>query len=159
EDGLGLHWLIAGPISMFIAYIPLIGTIIGFIAAIKFWGWEWYWAGLLFFGWAGFALVLAIGASFLEYIGSRAIEQAAFGIVNSWRYWTRSRSSFSRVPLETHCSPGGSITGKFARPPVFIQAVSRRPPENPRVRPYLVVAVTLVLLGASLSKTKLMRPS
>ena len=40
QDWIGLHWLIAIPISLFIGYLPFIGTIFGLFSAIQVWGWE-----------------------------------------------------------------------------------------------------------------------
>lgn len=61
-DGLvhwiGLHWLLAGALSLFLAYLPLVGSIVGFFGALKIWGWEWWQAGLLFFGVPAFGLAL-----------------------------------------------------------------------------------------------------
>ena len=53
-DGLE-HWFdISGGfafiLSGFIAYIPLVGTIAGFIGAMDVWGWSLLEAGALFFG-------------------------------------------------------------------------------------------------------------
>lgn len=45
--------------SIFVAYIPIIGGIVGALAAIEVWGWTWYFAVLLFF----FPIVLFIFAS------------------------------------------------------------------------------------------------
>lgn len=77
ESWLGLHWLIAIPVSLFIGYLPFVGTIFGLLGAIQAWGWEWYWAVLLFFGWMGLTFVLASGAMFAEYIQDRRAKKAA----------------------------------------------------------------------------------
>lgn len=45
--------------SIFVAYIPIIGGIVGALAAIEVWGWTWYFAVLLFF----FPIVLFVFAS------------------------------------------------------------------------------------------------
>jgi hypothetical protein len=58
-DALGLHWLIAAPAAALLASFPFVGTILGMLGAIRVWGWEWWQAGLLFFGWL--AVVVAIG--------------------------------------------------------------------------------------------------
>jgi hypothetical protein len=50
EDWLGLHWIIAGPLALFLAYFPLVGTIVGMFGAVSAWGWSWLQAGALFFG-------------------------------------------------------------------------------------------------------------
>lgn len=56
------HWLLATPISMFLAGMPIVGSICGCLGAIKVWGWEWWQAGLLFFWWPAFAaLGIAMG--------------------------------------------------------------------------------------------------
>lgn len=56
---LGLHWIIAGPLALLLAYLPLVGPILGMLGAVHYWHWAWWQAGLLFFG--GFALTLALG--------------------------------------------------------------------------------------------------
>ncbi|MEX0353013.1 hypothetical protein CRONO_07125 [Cronobacter sakazakii] len=50
ESWWGLHWIIAGLVAFFIAYIPVLGTIVGIVGAIDVWHWEWWQAGGLFFG-------------------------------------------------------------------------------------------------------------
>lgn len=50
ESWWGLHWAIAGPVAFIIAYIPLLGSIVGMVGAVDAWGWEWWQAGALFFG-------------------------------------------------------------------------------------------------------------
>ncbi len=66
-DGLvhwvGLHWLLAGALSLFLGYFPLVGSILGFLGATKVWGWEWWQAALLYFGIP--AVGLAIGGASL----------------------------------------------------------------------------------------------
>lgn len=59
ENWLGLHWIIAVIIALFVAYIPVVGSVLGVAGAIVGWGWEWWQAGLLFFG--GLALSFAFG--------------------------------------------------------------------------------------------------
>lgn len=48
-DWLGLHWIIAVPLALFLGFFPLVGSIFGMIGAINVWQWEWWQAGLLFF--------------------------------------------------------------------------------------------------------------
>lgn len=50
ESWWGLHWIIAAPIAFIISYIPLVGSIVGMVGAMDVWRWEWWQAGLLFFG-------------------------------------------------------------------------------------------------------------
>jgi hypothetical protein len=64
-DGIA-HWtgmstFFAGVVSFFLAGIPLLGTILGFIGAIEVWGWAWWQAGLLFFG--TFGVIIALGGA------------------------------------------------------------------------------------------------
>lgn len=67
-DGIA-HWMhipgfLAAFISAFLAYIPVIGTIVGVLGAVNSWGWEWYWAVALFVGpWATIALISLIAAA------------------------------------------------------------------------------------------------
>jgi hypothetical protein len=68
---LGLHWIIAIPVSLFLAYVPVVGTVLGCAGAINVWHWDVLWALLLFFG--GLALALGFGgvASLMSYLGGR----------------------------------------------------------------------------------------
>ena len=50
EYWLGLHWFFAALIALFIAWTPVIGTILGMVGAHYAWGWSWLLAFLLFFG-------------------------------------------------------------------------------------------------------------
>jgi cobalamin synthase len=50
EDWLGLHWIISAPLALFIAYIPVVGSIIGMFGAVTAWHWSWLHAAALFFG-------------------------------------------------------------------------------------------------------------
>ena len=51
EVGLGFQWLPAAFCALLIAYIPVVGTVAGFVGAMTGWGWEG--AAALFFGpWA-----------------------------------------------------------------------------------------------------------
>lgn len=59
EEWIGLHWLIAVPVSFFIAYFPLVGTVIGMLGAVTAWGWSWLAAFALFFG--PFLVVVTLG--------------------------------------------------------------------------------------------------
>ena len=53
-DGLALWFGISGIfaffLSIFITYIPIVGTIAGFKGAMVVWGWDFASAGVLFFG-------------------------------------------------------------------------------------------------------------
>jgi hypothetical protein len=72
---LGLHWLLAIILSVILAWMPLIGSILGFVGAMKGWHWDWWQAGLLFFGipLAGiiFALVSAGTAGIADWFARR----------------------------------------------------------------------------------------
>ena len=63
-DGLSYWWDISGFVayilSFFIAYIPLLGTIAGFIGAIDVWGWSMFNAGLLFLGPFAIAILISL---------------------------------------------------------------------------------------------------
>jgi hypothetical protein len=50
EHWLGISGFFAFILSGFIAYVPIVGTIAGFIGAIDVWGWNFLEAGALFFG-------------------------------------------------------------------------------------------------------------
>jgi len=48
QDWWGIHWLLSGFIALFLAYMPVIGTITGIMGAIKAWNWS-YTVAILFF--------------------------------------------------------------------------------------------------------------
>ena len=64
---LGLHWVIAGPISLFVSYIPIIGTSLGVIGAVSGWGWSWPKALALFFGPFVVIAAIALFSGVIEY--------------------------------------------------------------------------------------------
>ncbi|WP_260617791.1 hypothetical protein [Klebsiella pneumoniae] len=71
ESWWGIHWLIAAPVAFIISYIPLVGSIVGMIGAMDVWRWEWWQAGLLFFGGLVFAIACGGMSSFLEWLSFR----------------------------------------------------------------------------------------
>lgn len=46
----GLHWFFSGFVALFVCGIPVLGSITGFMGAVKGWGWSYLGAGILFFG-------------------------------------------------------------------------------------------------------------
>lgn len=72
EDWIGLHWIIAAPLAFFIAYMPLIGTVVGMFGAVTAWHWSWLQAGGLFFGPFVVIVVIAMGAGVLEKFSNRS---------------------------------------------------------------------------------------
>lgn len=63
---IGLHWIVAAPMALFIAYIPLLGTVAGVLGAVYGWGWHWVEALALFFGPMAVIFVIAIPVIFLS---------------------------------------------------------------------------------------------
>lgn len=57
---LELSPLISFPASACVAYFPIVGQILGYISAVKVWGWEWWQSGLLFFWWLVLPLLMGI---------------------------------------------------------------------------------------------------
>jgi len=72
EDWIGLHWIIAGPLAFFIAYMPLVGTVVGVFGAVTAWHWSWMQAGGLFFGPFVVIVAIAMVAGVLEKFSSRS---------------------------------------------------------------------------------------
>lgn len=72
EDWMGLHWIIAAPLALFIAYIPLVGTIVGMFGAVTAWHWSWLQAGVLFLGPFVVIAVMAMGAGALTKFSSKS---------------------------------------------------------------------------------------
>lgn len=62
EDWVGLHWIFAVVAAFFIAYIPVVGTVVGMFGAVTAWQWSWLQAGTLFFGPFVAIVVLSIAA-------------------------------------------------------------------------------------------------
>ncbi len=59
EVWLELHGLVAAVIAMPVAYIPVVGSLLGVYGAVTAWGWSWLTAGGLFFGPLALAFTLA----------------------------------------------------------------------------------------------------
>ena len=57
QDWWGWHWSISGIVAFFVAYIPILGTITGFMGAVDGWGWSYLNSGLLFFGVPALAII------------------------------------------------------------------------------------------------------
>lgn len=64
DDGLtewlGMGFFTSLIVGHFLGYVPVVGSIIGVVGAVDIWGWHWYWAVLLFFGWAAVLVVLYV---------------------------------------------------------------------------------------------------
>ncbi|MDG0292225.1 hypothetical protein MXT29_06965 [Klebsiella pneumoniae] len=71
ESWWGLHWIIAAPIAFIVSYIPLVGSIVGMVGAMDVWRWEWWQAGLLFFGGLIFAIACGGMSSLFEWLSFR----------------------------------------------------------------------------------------
>ncbi|MFQ2917789.1 hypothetical protein ACK3YF_00920 [Aeromonas allosaccharophila] len=72
EDWIGLHWIIAALLAFFIAYMPLVGTIVGMFGAVTVWHWSWLQAGGLFFGPFVVIVVITMGIGVLEKFSNRS---------------------------------------------------------------------------------------
>lgn len=70
-DWIGLHWLIAGPVSLFIAYIPLVGTVLGIMGAMTAWSWPLLHALALFLGPFVVIAVLALASGAIGALRER----------------------------------------------------------------------------------------
>ena len=62
---LGLPASLAFLLSMFIAWVPLAGTALGYFGAISAWGWPW-WKSAMFFVGVLVTIVLLAGVSALQ---------------------------------------------------------------------------------------------
>jgi hypothetical protein len=66
EAALGVHWLLAGLLGLFLAYMPVIGTLLGIWGAVAAWGWRLPAALALFLGphvvYGGLVLLLILAA-------------------------------------------------------------------------------------------------
>lgn len=111
ESWWGLHWVIAAPVAFVVSYIPFVGAIVGMIGAVDVWRWEWWQAGLLFFGGIIFAIVCGGMSSFSNGYHSekeRDMSQAAFAalfLTNA----TATRAGIRRTP-----TAAGAVSGSIA---------------------------------------------
>ena len=71
EEWVGLHLVIAVPVALFLAYCPLVGTIVGMFGAVTAWGWSWLQAGALFFGPFVLIVIIVIVSGGIEALTSR----------------------------------------------------------------------------------------
>lgn len=71
ESWWGLHWIIAGPVAFFIAYVPVLGSVVGMVGAVDVWRWEWWQAGGLFFGTLILAFIFVGVTSVTEWLSSK----------------------------------------------------------------------------------------
>ena len=60
-----LPWIIAGAVTGFVGFLPIIGNICGTIGAMNAWHWPWWAAVLLFFGSWIFYWIVSILMAFL----------------------------------------------------------------------------------------------
>ena len=74
SEWTGFHWIIAAPLALFTAYIPLVGTILGIFGAMSAWGWSGLQAAGLFLGPFAVILVIALLAGAVDSF-SRARSQ------------------------------------------------------------------------------------
>lgn len=70
-EWLGIHWIVAFLIAVFVAYIPFVGTIAGIYGAVTAWGWPLVGALALFLGPYAVIGILMLGAGMLEVTSRR----------------------------------------------------------------------------------------
>ncbi|QPT15237.1 hypothetical protein I6G37_09975 [Serratia rubidaea] len=71
ETWWGLNSIIAFILAAIIAYIPLLGTVVGMAGAMQAWHWEWWQAGGLFFGALIFTFALGGISGLAEWFSNR----------------------------------------------------------------------------------------
>lgn len=71
-DWVGLHWLFAALVAMFIAYIPVLGTVLGIAGAVTAWDWHWLMATALFAGPFLVMVLLVLGGAAADGLRSKA---------------------------------------------------------------------------------------
>lgn len=68
ESWWGLNGFFSFIIAFIVAYIPLLGSIVGMAGAMKAWYWEWWQAGGLFFGGLLLTLVFGVASGIIDRI-------------------------------------------------------------------------------------------
>ena len=69
ENWFDFHGILTGPLAFFIAYIPIVGTVVGVLGAVTAWHWSWLQAGGLFFGPFVIISILAMSAGVSGKLG------------------------------------------------------------------------------------------
>lgn len=99
------------PIAFIVSYIPFVGAIVGMVGAMDVWCWEWWQAGLLFFGGSSLLLSAVECHHFSNGYHSekeRDMSQAAFAalfLTNA----TAARAGIRRTP-----TAAGAVSGSIA---------------------------------------------
>lgn len=71
ESWWGFNGFFSFIVGIFIAYIPILGSIVGVAGAMKAWHWEWWQAGGLFFGGLVLTAIFAGGAGLIDRLRNR----------------------------------------------------------------------------------------
>lgn len=84
----------AGIAGFILAGIPLVGSVCGFIGALKVWHWEWWQAGLLFFWWPALALLSGAAEFFANASLPKRIIMVAvlIGIAGGGGWWLQQNN-------------------------------------------------------------------
>ena len=73
ESWWRLNSVVAFVLALIISYIPVLGQVVGMAGAVQAWGWEWWQAGLLFFGSFVVTILLGVASEGFERLRSRNI--------------------------------------------------------------------------------------
>ncbi|MCR0998651.1 MAG: hypothetical protein NQ105_11410 [Serratia rubidaea] len=71
ESWWGFNSIIAFILATIIAYIPILGAVVGMVGAMQAWNWEWWQAGGLFFGALIFMVALGGISVLAEWFSNR----------------------------------------------------------------------------------------
>lgn len=71
ESWWGLNGFFSFIIAFVVAYIPLLGSVVGMMGAVQAWHWEWWQAGGLFFGALILTVLLGGVSSIADWFGNR----------------------------------------------------------------------------------------
>ncbi|CNE70553.1 hypothetical protein [Yersinia kristensenii] len=71
ESWWGLNGFFSFIIAFVVAYIPLLGSVVGMMGAVQAWHWDWWQAGGLFFGALILTVLLGGVSSIADWFGSR----------------------------------------------------------------------------------------
>lgn len=69
----GMHWVLALPFAVIVAYVPVVGTIVGVLGAVQAWSLR-PWVAILLFCWPYIVILAALGAGGISAFTQRSVD-------------------------------------------------------------------------------------